>query len=689
MAVNQGSPGPPQQQQELIRVTPGGLVSAIPAHTIGFRGSTPYIDQTYTIDGFLNFISLNGQVATAFSNGFSTVFDAEILNGTLLIGGLSGTVDSVDVAIQRNTALMFSQQTDTAELLGPVFNSECIFQETAALVYGAYQEGFTKSGTGVTVTDASNSFVGIGGTTWTTDQLAGAYMPAANIALNGIIPGDLIGVNNAGGTVKTWFRILSVVDNTHLNVFPTPTTGNIAIGVNRDYKIIRTGYGGYSRSVVMTFGTQSYWYYAGSSYNGKGSGQDGHGVVQALAIGKALDNHYMAPKTVDNAGTATAFFPRADDVIYYKGFLLYGADTAVSWSVGAFPTAGPFAQTNFPAANITVVDATSRFVTFEQLGDQVIALFEDSMYLISATGTVPEFTFYRLPETLTIQQQANTEQCGIANAFNRGRPSCSGRGAIYYQSDRGIEEFSGGLSKEISAPIQNIIGQSLFVSGFFQSVLSWSDDFNLLWVRPAYTQGFAHGYALVYCPATDDWSVLRLMPPKGLSCVAITGGTQSRGRESEIQRKFHVSYYDILTPGGVVPTNGGTARTVVTGPDNISTHGAGAWKWRTPVIALGLHYPAFSFGGFIIDAYTTDSVTMTWTLYGGTSPYTMFLRDTNSLTMSSTYPAPPAFGSSWLGSRKRLGKKIDDPFIFIELSGSNWIQLGGVVIFNADTKAVR
>jgi len=672
-----------------IRITPGGMVSAIPAHLIGLRGSTPYRDNAALVNGFANLVSLNGQTAVPFANTPSDSFTFG--SGSLLLGGPSpGSFDCVDVARQNLLSQIMSANDETSLVKSiPVFNSEGILQATAAMVYGAYQEPFVKSGTGVTVTAGSNVFAGNGGTTWNVDLLLGGYgIPAANLSLNLILPGDVIGVNNAAGTARTWFRILAVPAAAAMTVFPTPTAGNPAIGANRDYIILRTGYGGYSRGVaIQRPDLFFYFYYAGTAYNfGAANGSNGHGVLQAFKF-SAANTHQMAPETVDALGVTTGFPPIADDVAYYKGFLLYGADTAVSWSRGGFPFGLGFTTTDFPASNITVVDPTSRFVSFEYLGDQLIAIFEESIWLISATGSIPEFAFYRLPEILSVQQPSALEPCGIANSYVRGRPSTTGRGAVFYQSNRGIEQLSGGLSQEASAPIQNIIARSFEIPNFSQSFLSWSDDFDLLWVRPAWGET---GKSLVYCPGSQDWSIIDIKPPQGRSVVAITAGVPNSTRQGDLQRRWHVGYYETLFDAGVVGTNGGNARTVNNTPDGFGflfQPGLQTWLWRTPIIPAGLRYPDFSLAGFLIDAYTTQAaVQINWVLYGGISPYNMFQRDAGGILLSSS---GAQFGTAWLNSRARLGKKVDDPFLMLELSGAFWVQLAGIILFNANTQVKR
>ncbi len=678
-----------------LRVTPGGMISSLPSHLAGLRGSRAYLSSLFSIDGFLNLACLNGQVALPFmettpNSGFG---------GTLLLGGLTvGSGDTVDVTTQLLLGQLFFAQRDSSGVpSAPVFNGEAAQTVTQLLKYGAFAEAFTTAGT-VTVAAGSNIITGAG-TAWTTDVLSGAYLAAANKSQNLILPGDVIGVNNAGATARNWFRILSVTDNTHLVVFPTPTAGNASIGAGRGYQILRTGYGSYSRGIPLVCPDGNlYFYYTGNAYTFNGA-YAGHGVVEAIQFSAATPNHFQGPTTVNILGASTGFFPRADDLAYYKGFLLYGADTAVSWSKGGFPFGNPFTATDLPAANITVVDPTSKFVTFEYLGDQLLAIFEESIWLISATGSIPEFAFYRMPETLSVIHTASSEPCGIdvsnAKGLVYGRPSCTGRGAVFYASDRGIEQLSGGLSQEVSAPIQDILGASFGLGGdsMAPAFLSWSDDFDLLWCRPAW--GLT-GKVLVYNPTTQDWSIFSIPVPTaggGDKVNCITAGMPVFTRTSDQQRLWHVGFYTTLTvnntAGGVVygfgntPDNGGQAPT---------TNGPSTWKWRTNIIPLGLRYPDFSLAGFIPDLWAPKvaGLTVNWSLYGGDSPYNMFLRDSGVWTPTNTDPAFSYAMSPWTSSRARFGKKVDDPFVMIELSSTYQISgIAGIILLNANTQVKR
>jgi hypothetical protein len=701
----------PDQIQSIL-IQPGGLVTAKPAHLIGDRGAAPYTTvPTLTYDGFQNLVNINGEVAWALLNGTS---DEKATHGigTLLLGGnTKGTGNCVDCVEQKLLSWIVDNPIETG-VGNPssqklVVNGEIVTGGggTDGTRYGAYGQVFTTAGS-VTVTAGSNIIVGAG-TAWTTDVLTANYaVAAANLSRNKIEPGDVIAVGAAG--VRVYFRVIAVTDDTHLVVFPTPTLGNPAIGAGKAYSIFRTGYGSYSRIETIIVGTSDtlLGYYAGNSGL---SGANGHtpGTVEAIAIFEASNagpaaDHYQAPKSVDSAGTFITDI-QADDVIYDHGFLLYGAGSAISWSAGGFPSAVPFGPTDFPAKNIEVLNRTGRFVTFERIGDQVIGLFEDSFWLCTRTGSVPEYAFYKLPELLSVEHAARAEPCGIANGLAFGRPSCSGRGAFYYVSNRGIEQCSGGLSEEESRQISDSIPTIVGDDPYF---LSWDNAFDLVFFRrfgPADLVDTAPpNVSLVYAAATQQWSTVNLgvNTNSGAIAAAITAGVSPRTQVNDQIGLIHLGYYETLSPGGTPGTNGGDVRHLTNG---IDTHlleiGLVDWIWNTPVVPLGLDYPDFQFGGFILDAMHKGPLsggsppTITWTMYAGTSPYNL-IRQQAPVALSFAGPLAPIAGTTrvtttWTGSDNRQGQKTDLAFIQFRFNCKAWVQIARLILFDSRTQARR
>lgn len=678
-----------------LRILPGGLVTAKPAHLIGTRGAAPL--GITTPDGFQNLIQLNEDVAWALLNGSTDEKATEGVNTLLLGGNTKGSGDCIDVAAQALLTSIIDVPVETGVGVAPRqrlnANGEISgggLVGTDGTRYGAYGQVFTVAGT-VTVAAANPTITGAG-STWTTNVLTANYaVAAANLSRNLIEAGDIIAVGAAGSRV--YFRIIGVTDDTHLIVFPTPTAGNPAIGAGKAYTIFRTGYGSWSRMVTPIVGTSDHvWgYYAGNSGLQTANGRKS-GTVEAVRLyspnstGPAAD-HFQAPKSVDSAGAFVADL-QADDVAFYKGYLLYGAGSAISWSVATFPTAEPFGPTDFPAANIEVINRTGRFVSFEYLGDQLVAIFEDSMWLVTATGAVPDFAFYRLPEPLSVQHAARAEPCTIIGGLSFGRPTCSGRGAIFYVSPRGLERGTGGLSEEVSAPISNSLTTIVQGRPYF---LSWDDSFDLVFMRAAFPATFPDlnsDTSLVFAVGTGQWSTVKLQQVTGQGIVGMTAGIDPKSQINDEPRLMHLGYYEVLSNAGTPGTNGGNVRHLTTGLDrDIQKKGLVPWVWTTPVIPCGLEYGGFQFGGFILDAMTDDSTlpaaSVSWSLYSGSSPYNLVLRQSNTLDYAGTQKA------TWVSSNERQGQKDDRAFVQLRFTSTSWVQLAGVILLNSNTQAKR
>src|SRR4029077_6163509 len=94
----------------------------------------------------------------------------------------------------------------------------------------------------------------------------------------------------------------------------------------------------------------------------------------------------------------------------------------------------------------------------------------------------------------------------------------------------------------------------------------------------------------------------------------------------------------------------------------------------SPLISLSEEFPKFTFGGFTIWARGPKDVTsiLTWTLYAGSSPYNVTSRGPGTFDYSG-------------GSRafdQRLGGTIDEAWVGVVLTGSLWIELAGVALWD-------
>jgi WD40 repeat protein len=266
--------------------------------------------------------------------------------------------------------------------------------------------------------------------------------------------------------------------------------------------------------------------------------------------------------------------------------------------------------------------------------------------------------------------------------MNYGRPSTSGRGAIYYTSNRGIEKMGGSLAEEVSAPISTVLRANFSTDPLY---VAWDNAQDTVMVRDAL--GADNDPPLIYNVRQDEWSTLVYGAPiDGSKLAALTPSIDTKSNATDHTRLIHYGYYETAISGTSAPTTGGNIRFVAALLDeNTPTTGLVAWQWILPMIPLGLQYPDFSTGGFILDAYSLNSlpVTVTWTLYGGSSPYNIFQRDTNTMSFAGTLPSP------WVSSRVRLSKKVDDAFILLKLTSTAWVAPVAVTFFDSASQVMR
>lgn len=118
--------------------------------------------------------------------------------------------------------------------------------------------------------------------------------------------------------------------------------------------------------------------------------------------------------------------------------------------------------------------------------------------------------------------------------------------------------------------------------------------------------------------------------------------------------------------------------------DDVGDADAMDWSWASPILNLSDIYDDFTFGGFAIDAHGSYSKTgspavINWSIYGGYGPYNLKLVD------SGTY----AYKFGTTSSRDLIGQKQDFSNIGIVLSGTDWVKLNGIQIFDSRTRARR
>jgi hypothetical protein len=621
----------------------GSLVTTSPAHMIGDDGSAHKYGTTI-VGGNKNLINF-GDVVYPLILGTTVVS-----GGNLQLGG--GFVDArKDAAYQ----IVTWDETGTTGNPNADFDGEFVVRNTDATNYGASTEPYTTGGT-ITVVNGSATILGAG-TTWTTNVLTGGYgyVPQKNK----IHPGDLIGVGAAGA--RTWYRITEITNDTHLQVYPVYQgvgAGGLA------YIIVRSGYGSYSRVVgIKGGGSVVFRYYCGNWLGGDNTPVVGEGMIECWSNAPG-NPHFTSPQT-----TTPADFDAAD-VAYYKSFLVYGAGEAIGWSVAGFPTAFPFGATDFPAGNISVIAPDDDFVSFEFLGDQLIACFEASHWLVQATGIVPEFAFYKLPEPVgPITQLIHDPELG-PNYFSATRPSCSGRASIFYMGSSQVMQLSGGVGKPISEPVKSWDALTPVNANTKLFTLSWDPNMDTVLIKsfgPVTTGA---------CYQTDRgrWFPLDITPPEG-DVFALTFGAQLIGATQERVGDPRVCWMDTT---GFVHGIGNIPWMDTTGNTSYG------WSWATPIIGLSEVYPTWKFGGFMVMARAALGApiptNLNWTIYGGSDPYHMNVRQG---------PIAYDYATGLVDSRNLLGTTLDDAYLGFVLSGTNWIELAGIRLFSSEAASRR
>lgn len=542
---------------------------------------------------------------------------------------------------------------------GLMVNGEAFFQDTQPTVpqLGCASELFTIAGTINQVTVGSATVTGTA-TNFTTAAFPGATYGAYTPSLNLPRAGDIIRI--VQGANNYYHRIVAIASATSITIFPKwgrnadnvtsngATTAGPAAGLT--YAISRTGYGSYSRIVSIYRDAAApndifYNYYVGNHYS-----RALPGTIECFtreASGAAASSHFMCPQT------SAAADIKAQDIAYYKGYLLYGYGGAIGWSVAGFPTSFTtgFGATDFPAGNVTVVANEDQFISFEMLGDQLLAIFRKSIWEVQATGTSPfEFEFYKLPEPVGAYLPHTTDPYTGYDGIRHGRPTVSGRNAVYYISHTGIMELSGRSAKKVSDNIEVVIGASFLTP----LGITWSPALNAVMVV-APLSGSDQAY--VYRPETQMWSWIQCQGINaGSGTYRYLGSTYEEGSGCDL-----VAYDDSAEVLKVIDSNSG-------GPFLPIASAFSSWVYKSPIIALGDDYGSYQFAGFQIDGVYS---TITYTIYGGPNVNQVInTRDTGTV-------AAPTGNTN----RQLSGKRLDDPFIQIQLSGTDHAALTTLNIY--------
>jgi len=643
----------------------GGSMEIVkPAHMMGATGGAYRYGAT-KVGGITNMVMCDGQLYPLINSGIQPGDSQDI---QLLLGGTGGNNYNA-IVNGRHSQAMTIVDMNSPRTPGIMVNGEFAWQDTtgAAGHYGAMKEQFTVSGTGVTVNNGTTAVTGVGGTTWTTDALAfGGY--AANYApqvpaLNAIRSGDLLEVVTAGA-VSQFYRIVSVNSNTSLTIFPAFQAANVT---NVAYKIWRTGFGSFSRNQVLVLSTGNMLYYAGNvglNTPGGAAAPFGYGTIQAVSLSSAT--HWMAPTLA--GGTIT---PAAVDVIYYKGFLLYGAGSAISWSVAGFPTvvglAGnpPFGATDFPPLNISAQLSAGTFLFFEQIGEQVLAIFDESIWLIQATGSVPEFAFYRLPEVTGGLSSGIPDPQGTAS-ISFSRPCVSAPGTVFTVTPRGLTAIQNLSGQPVSAKVNSYD----FPGGDNNFELQYDASQDLLyWGDCGGTRG------LLLKLDTGTWSVIDMSGGGALGTVKGMAGRFFK--DTGADRAWRA--------GGLCFWQAKRIYGAQTGPPEVETTATSSvfWTWASPIVCQGEMFPGFVLGGIrpICRAAAGQNPIFTLTVYAGNSPFNMVQWGAQIVVNYQYGVASSRYAVS--------NGKCDSAYIGFVLTGANWIELSGLALYSAETPPAR
>ncbi len=618
-----------------VPISVGGTVSDRPAHALGLQGAAYRYGGT-VVNGAKNILPLT----SAWVNlpPYARNFGAASFD----LGKAAGTNSPFHVPMQTyNTRYPY---------LSPV-TMLCDGEIIGSAAPGG-TESFTTAGT-VAITQGNATIVG-SGTSWTTNALAFSYPYTA--ANNAIYPGDIIQVTHSTGTV--YYRIQTITDNTHLVVFPTPAETSES---GRAYAILRSGYGSYSR--VVTLGDNPTTYYAGLLYARTGAG---FGYPVYTGIRPSIMAYDATISPVHRMGPTGVY---ASDIAYYKSYLIYGYGSSIGWTVPGFPTTSPFASADFPASSLTVVSTVQAdvFVAFEYLGDQLIAVFTKSLWVVQQNPGQTQaaaFSFYKLPEvTGSVVPLGNgvttvdpTGQLG-ANCLPSFRPSCSADGAIYYLAISGLMELTNVNSRavSVSADIDDILphGATIHYDAVSDSIIV--EQFG----DPMY----------VYNRQSQQWSIATWY-----NCFGPSDNLSTRRTIPRMLRWTHYDGTSIL---------GQEAEQTTTNFDRPAANPTDAWSWASPIVNLSDIYTDFVTSGIRIDCEGPglSTANVTWTIYGGPSQYAMAVQKTG------TYNA--AAGTT--SGRNLIDVKVDFPFVAVTLSGATRIKFNqpGIWLYQMNRKATR
>lgn len=629
----------------------GSMVCDVPAYLMGNKGGAYKYGST-KVGGIRNMIS-NGEVLR------SIIVDRNELNVLtgggqgppyrLLLGGTGvGKYEQIENTKHVQLVTIGQRVVNQLEYSLLNVNGEMCYRETTLAQYGAYSENFTMGGITATVTAGSKTLTFSASIAAIPLTFGYAYTPMFNAPRIG----DLVAITQGG---NIFYHRLKSGSAANWEIYPA-WNGTNAAGLT--CQVMRTGYGSFSRVQWISGGpgnTDILYYVGNLRTNNYITGQ-GLGTIEAVIGGTG---HFMCPIQTPSGSLLAA------DLIYFKNFLLYGGGSAIGWSVAGFPTtpALAFGANDFPAANVNASFNNDTFVAFEVIGDQLYAWFEESCWIVQATGSVPEFTFHRLPQIPGVLNRGIADPQECLNTVGYTRPICASAASIYFGSQQGIMEMRGAPpAAEISVPVNTY--EFPETSSTYELTYDPSSD-SLLWMD-------GHAIGLIY--RRGLWSELDLTGEG--SVRAVTAGIKTDAHPFEKYRAFTIGYWGPVD---------GKMRLLSSSLDSELGTTAGvsvcSWTWASPIVNVSRLPKTFRFGGIHVLARgpSNGAGSIGGTFYQGTDP--------NNMVSAGT------FGHTWadgpLGIERVFGETLDAPFLGVVLTGSYWTELAGVVLYNAAAQLGR
>ncbi len=208
-------------------------------------------------------------------------------------------------------------------------------------------------------------------------------------------------------------------------------------------------------------------------------------------------------------------------------------------------------------------------------------------------------------------------------------------------------ELSGGVAQPVSPPIENEL-QAPLVDVAGGCALSWEPALNEVWLRGL----GATGSVMAYSAKLQEWKRYVVTTDTGTVPIGLTAGPRATSGASAGESFFRAPRWSCYSNTRFFTE----ANTNTPDLEQASLTGTAAWSWATPLADLGALVPGYRFGGFFVYArktlVATSPVNLTWTVYAGSTPYTMTVRGTGAFDYSQGF----------LNQRSPIGPTLDETF---------------------------